>query len=320
MKLHLHIQIVFALCLLPLAGCHRAAPPIAKGNAPAPSEIWGNGRGNGPGQFYEPRALAIAPNHFLYAVDSTGRVHKWTEQGKFVKAWRVPSIDKGRPEGVAVCKSGNLAVCDTHYSKIRIYTPDGKLLRSFGVYGTQSGAFLLATGICVDSDGFLYIADYGGDHDRISKWTENGKLVASWSGHGEGPRQFRRPCGVAISREGDLLVADICNHRIQRLDRKTGAFKGQIGTPGRAPGQLNYVYGVATDKAGFIYTVEYGASRVQKWTPEGKFVAVWGAPGRAAGQLFNPWGLAVTPDGTVYVADTGNHRIQKFRFASAAAG
>ena len=117
-----------------------------------------------------------------------------------------------------------------------------------------------------------------------------------------------------------MLVADICNHRVQRLDRKTGAFKGQFGTPGRAPGQLTYDYGVATDKAGFIYTVEYSTCRVQKWTPDGKFVAAWGAPGRAPGQLFNPWGLAVTPDGTVYVADTGNHRVQKFRFAPATTG
>ena len=240
---------------------------------------------------------------------------------QFVKAWRVPSIDKGRPEGVAVCKSGNIAVCDTHYSKIRIYTPDGALLRSFGTYGTQPGGFLLATGICVDGDGYLYIADYGGEHDRISKWTEEGKLIATWAGHGSGPRQFRRPCGVAIAPERlDLLVADICNHRVQRLDRHSGAFKGQIGMPGRGPGHLTYVYGVATNGDGFIYTVEYATSRVQKWTPDGKWVASWGAPGRAPGQLFNPWGLAVASDGTVYVADTGNHRIQKFRFAAAPPG
>ena len=83
---------------------------------------------------------------------------------------------------------------------------------------------------------------------------------------------------------------------------------------------MTYEYGVATDKDGFIYTVEYSTCRVQKWTPDGKFVASWGAPGRAPGQLFNPWGLAVAPDGTVYVADTGNHRVQKFRFETPAAG
>ncbi|HEY0075519.1 MAG TPA: SBBP repeat-containing protein [Abditibacteriaceae bacterium] len=286
-------------------------PPTKTSVAPAAPQIWGGQKGQQAGQFYEPRALAVAPNHFVYAVDSSGYVQKWTDKGKFIKRWRVPSIDKGRPEGLAVTKSGNIAVCDTHYSVIRLYSPEGKLLRSFGTYGPQKGGFLLATGICVDDEGFLYIADYGGEFDRISKWTEEGKLIASWDGHGDGPRQFRRPCGLAISQNGDLLVADICNHRIQILDRHTGQFKGQIGTPGRAPGQLTYVYGVATDLDGFIYTVEYATSRVQKWTPGGKFIAAWGNPGRAPGQLFNPWGLAVGPDRSIYIADTGNHRVQK---------
>ncbi len=279
----------------------------------SPVYVWGE-RGARPGEFIEPRAIAIAPNGFAYIVDSSGRIQKWTTEGKFVKAWLAPSIDKGRPEGVAILKDGNIAICDTHYSKVRIYTPEGKLLRSFGTYGKQAGGFLLVTGICVDGDGYIYTADYGGDFDRISKWTPQGQLVASWSGHGEAPRHFRRPCGLAISREGDLLVADICNHRIQRLDRHTGAYKGTIGTRGRDEGQLTYPYGVAVDPAGDIYTVEYGTQRVQKWSPDGKFLARWGGPGRATGQLFNPWGLAVDQSQNVYVADTQNHRIQKFRF------
>ena len=128
-----------------------------------------------------------------------------------------------------------------------------------------------------------------------------------------GHASFAVRAALAISQNGDLLVADICNHRIQILDRKTGQFKGQIGTPGREPGQLTYVYGVATDLDGFIYTVEYATSRVQKWTPGGKFIASWGSPGRASGQLFNPWGLAVGPDRSIYIADTGNHRVQKIQ-------
>jgi DNA-binding beta-propeller fold protein YncE len=304
--------LLFAFCIL--SGCPRpVTPPTKTSVAPAAPQIWGGQKGQQPGQFYEPRALAVAPNHFVYAVDSSGYVQKWTDKGKFIKRWRVPSIDKGRPEGLAVTKSGNIAVCDTHYSVIRVYSPEGKLLRSFGTYGPQKGGFLLATGICVDDEGYLYIADYGGEFDRISKWTEEGKLIASWDGHGDGPRQFRRPCGLAISQNGDLLVADICNHRIQILDRHTGQFKGQIGTPGREAGKLTYVYGVATDLDGFIYTVEYATSRVQKWTPGGKFIAGWGSPGRAPGQLFNPWGLAVGPDRSIYIADTGNHRVQKIQ-------
>ncbi len=219
-----------------------------------------------PGQFTEPRAVAVSPQGFAYIVDSSGRIQKWTTGGKFVAMWLAPNIKKGRPEGVATLPDGNIAITNTHDSKVLIYSPTGKLVRQFGKYGSTPGGFLLVTGICVDKEGFIYCADYGGEWDRVSKWTPTGKLVASWSGHGSGPRQFRRPCGLAISRAGDLLVADINNHRIQRLDKNTGAFKGFFGARGRGDGQLNYPYGVAVDAAGNIYTVEYGNHRVQKWS------------------------------------------------------
>lgn len=278
-------------------------------------QIWGE-RGTKPGQFVQPRVVALSKG-FAYIADTSGRVHKWTTSGKFIKAWTIPkprnNSNEG-PEGIAALKDGSLALTNTHAQKVIIYTPDGKTLRSWGTYGRQKGGFLLVTGICADPDGNIFTADYGGDFDRISKWTPQGKLLASWSGHGDKPRQFRRPCGLAISREGDLLVADTCNHRIQRLDRWTGKFKGFIGTPGRKDGQLHYPYGVAVDRQGFIYTVEFGAHRVQKWSPDGKFLTAWGGAGRAPGLLSNPWGIAVDDNQNIYVADTQNFRIQKFHF------
>ena len=301
--------------LLPVfgAGCARAPQEIA---AKPQVEIWGE-QGTRPGEFNGPRAIVAAKDGFVYIADRASRISKWRKNGTFVKNWIAPIASKGRwegPEGIAAFPNGDLAVTNTHAARVLIYSPDGKLKKQFGSYGTKNGQFLLVTGACVDKDGFLYLADYGGAFDRISKWTQDGKLVASWPGHGEGPRQFRRPCGLAISKEGDLLVADIGNHRIQILDRKTGKYKGQFGPRGRKDGEFTYPYGVAVDAKGFIYTVEYGTHRVQKWTSDHKWVATWGGPGRAPGQLANPWGLSVDPDGTVYVADTNNHRVQKFHF------
>lgn len=300
-----------------LGGCRSAPEKVAA--APV-VQVWGE-QGAGPGEFNGPRAIVAAKDGFVYVADRASRISKWRKDGTFVKNWVAPIASVGRfegPEGISVLKNGDLAVTNTHASRVLIYSTDGKLKRSFGTYGTGTGQFLLVTGTCVDSEGFLYTADYGGAFDRISKWTPEGKLVASWAGHGDGPRQFRRPCGLAISKSGDLLVADIANHRIQILDRHTGKYKGQFGPRGRKDGQLTYPYGVAVDAQGFIYTVEYGTHRVQKWTDKGQWVATWGGPGRAVGQLANPWGLTVDGDGTVYVADTNNHRVQKFRFLDTA--
>lgn len=299
---------------LAISGCRQET--TAPGAAPK-VEVWGE-KGTKLGEFTGPRAVVAARDGYVYVADRASHISKWTKDGHPVKLWIAPVVQNGRfegPEGITALKNGDLAVTNTHASRVLIYDHNGKLKGKFGSYGTKPGQFLLVTGICTDNEGYLYTADYGGEFDRIQKWTRDGKLIAEWKGHGEAPRQFRRPCGLAISKEGDLLVADIANHRIQILDRKTGVYKGQFGVQGRANGQVTYPYGVAVDGQGFIYTVEYGTHRVQKWTPDHKWVATWGGPGHKVGQLANPWGLSVDPDGTVYVADTENHRVQKFRFA-----
>ncbi len=305
------------ILLISLAGCARQNS-TANRVLDVQSQVWGS-RGARAGEFTQPRALAVSRDGFVYICDITGRINKWTTSGKFVTSWKTPKLPYNQPEGpegICVLSNGNLAFTNTHASNVIIYSPKGKLIRKFGVYGTGFGQFLLVTGIVADNDGFIYCADYGGEVDRVSKWTQDGKCVAQWKGHGDSPRQFRRPCGLAISIEGDLLVADINNHRIQRLDRKTGAFKGQFGLQGRRVGQMNYPYGVAVDRIGQIYTVEFGNHRVQKWTKEGKFIASWGKPGHGKNQLANPRGIAIGKDGQVFIADTMNDRVQTFRFGN----
>ena len=306
---------LFALTLTGLlSGCSRT--PVTVAPAQPVAQVWGS-EGTAPGEFRGPRAIVAAKDGYVYVADRASHVSKWTKAGQFVKEWTAPVVSNGRfegPEGITDLPNGDIAVTNTHASRVLIYDSNGKLLSQFGAYGTGPGQFLLVTGITTDADGFIYTADYGGEFDRISKYTRAGKLIASWAGHGEGPRQFRRPCGLAIDENGDLLVADIGNHRIQILDRKTGAYKGQFGPRGRKNGELTYPYGVAVDGAGYIYTVEYSNHRVQKWTPNFQWVASWGSVGRKPGQLQNPWGLSVDKEGTVYVADTNNNRVQKFSF------
>ena len=317
---------LLGICVVALSGCNTQHRVLDVAPQPRVAGVWGT-RGAQDGEFTEPRALttsrdAMGARGFVYATDLTGRILKWTTTGQFVTSWKTPKLPYNQPEGpegICVLPNGNIAFTNTHASNVVIFSPTGKIVRKFGTYGTGRGQFLLVTGIAADRDGFIYCADYGGEFDRISKWTSDGKIVAQWIGHGEKPRQFRRPCGLAIARkpdgsDGDLLVADIGNHRIQRLDRKTGAFRGEFGVEGRAPGRFNYPYGVAVDPKGQIFTVEYGTHRVQKWSRDGKYIATWGKPGHGKNQLANPRGIAVDNDSVVYVADTKNNRIQKVVF------
>ena len=90
-------------------------------------------------------------------------------------------------------------------------------------------------------------------------------------------------------------------------------------------GQFNLPRGIARDGAGNFYVVDTVNMRVQKFDPQGKFLAIIGnGRGNGDGQ-FNPLsfegkdsegtgpgGIAVDSQGNIYVADTWNHRIQKF--------
>ena len=86
------------------------------------------------------------------------------------------------------------------------------------------------------------------------------------------------------------------------------------GRPGAAPGEMRYPYDLAFNRAGELYVVEYGNSRVQKFTLEGQSLGTWGGSGRGPGQLCSPWALAVDSRGRVHVVDSENDRVQRIDF------
>ncbi len=82
-----------------------------------------------------------------------------------------------------------------------------------------------------------------------------------------------------------------------------------FGSQGTEPGQFEKPNGITIDADGFVYVVDTGNHRVQKFTADGQYIA-WGEAG--ALQRFNePWDISVAPSGDAYIADTWNHRVQK---------
>ena len=52
--------------------------------------------------------------------------------------------------------------------------------------------------------------------------------------------------------------------------------------------------------------------RIQKFSPDGKFLMKFGSSGQGNGGLNRPTGVAVDKDGTIYVADYKNDLVQIF--------
>ena len=87
---------------------------------------------------------------------------------------------------------------------------------------------------------------------------------------------------------------------------------GEWGGSGSEDGQFLQPFGIAIDGDDNVFISDPMNHRIQKFTPEGQFLAAWGTYGHDEGQFIAPQGIDVDGDGNVYVADFLNDRIQKF--------
>ncbi len=63
-----------------------------------------------------------------------------------------------QPARIAVDQEGR--VYGTRESSVKVYSPEGELLVEWGSHGSGPGQFGQATGIAVDEQGFVYVADF----------------------------------------------------------------------------------------------------------------------------------------------------------------
>ncbi|MBN1853721.1 MAG: hypothetical protein JW829_13395 [Pirellulales bacterium] len=290
------------------SGCNR--PASSSGRLEA---VWGR-RGISPGRLQKPRAMAIDAKDHIYIVDITSRIQVFDMDGNYLRGWKTPACENGRPTGLTMSQSGQLLVADSHYFRILFYTTEGILLDEKTIGGTMGqgpGEFSLVADVVQDSKGNYYIAEYG-ENDRIQKISSDRKYLLQWGSHGNEPGQFQRPQNLAIDEQDRIWVADACNHRIQVFDTD-GEFLFLWGQRGAAPGQLYYPYDLVLDDQNHVYVCEYGNHRIQKFTRDGKSLGCWGSSGRAEGELFNPWALVLDSRGSIHVLDTNNHRVQRVK-------
>lgn len=281
--------------------------------------VWGR-RGFSEGRFQKPRAIAIDDRDQLYIVDTTGRIQVFTADGEYLRGWKTPHAENGRPTGMGVDhQSQTLLVADTHYYQLLSYSLDGQLLadKTIGQQrGTGPGEFSFITDAVRDSQGNYYTGEYS-EIDRIQKFSPDGEFVMQWGSTGDGPMQFVRPQGLAIDQNDHLWVADACNHRVHVYDatETKPRLVAMWGSFGHEPGELYYPYGISLSSVdpAVVYLCEYGNDRIQKFDTQGRSIEVWGRPGHNPGELYQPWGLVCDSTGRLHVLDSNNHRVQRVR-------
>src|SRR5262245_14056645 len=120
----MHRTCIIAVALALLAGCSNQGRE--------PELVWGK-RGVSGGELVKPRAIAIDSKDRLYLVDWTARIQAFDRDGNFLGvSWTPPDYRNGRPSGLSIDHDDNVIVSDSHYHCVRIYSPQGELLRTIG--------------------------------------------------------------------------------------------------------------------------------------------------------------------------------------------
>ena len=147
-------------------------------------------------------------------------------------------------------------------ARVHKYTPDGKLLFSWGESGTAEGQFNIAHNIATDKDGWVYVADR--ENQRIQVFDKTGKFETQW-------KNMARPCGLFIDLMGEQTVyvgelgvaigpnakANGLGPRITIMD-VAGNTLAKLGDvpEGEEPGTFIAPHGVCADSRGDIYVAE----------------------------------------------------------------
>ena len=219
--------------------------------------------------------------------------------------------------------------------------------RFSGDEGPASEAALRGpSGVMVDSQGNLFIADT--NNDRIRRVDVATGIITTVAGNGE--RGFsgdgglateaalRQPRGVAVDRSGNLFIVDSNNHRIRKVDALTGIIDTvvgigcnpqfpdfddcELGDGGPATeAALSLPAKVVVDQDGNLLIADRRNSRIRKveastgiittvaGNGENTFSGDGGPAVEAA--LRSAVGVAVDGSGNLLIADRLNNRIRR---------
>ena len=218
----------------------------------------------GEGVFPRAHGVFMAPDDTIWLTDDGDHtVRQCTLEGKVLLTLGIPGKPAPYMSGepfhrcthTAMSPQGDIYVSDGYgNSRVHKFSPNGRLLLSWGAPGTDPGEFNIAHNITCDADGWVYVADR--ENHRVQVFDGNGKYEAQWN-------NLHRPCGLfmppgkcPICYIGELgavqpvnrnvpnlgprvTIVDHTGKRIARLGRNgTGDRSDRVPGPARADGGL----------------------------------------------------------------------------------
>lgn len=247
------------------------------------------------------------------------------------------------PKGICVDRDGNVYIADSENHVIR------RVDRTTGIITTVAGVgpgrptdqMMPPEPLAMPPEEDDPFADTSGDSTKAYtqvtdlsgtvRYVTGGRLTVEQDSGDGGPARRARlnfPSAVAVDRHGNVYIADTMNHRVRKVDAKTGIITHLAGTgqarysgDGGPAGQaaINEPTGLAvTEEA--LYIADQSNNRVRRVDFATGIITTAAGDGSAAysgdqvpavqASLAGPSGVAVGDDGLLHVADTFNNRIR----------
>lgn len=240
----------------------------------------------------------------LFLFDPAGNWVKSSTAGKPLTLTHAVATTGTWRIGVKAVSGRAAYVVDARLSDQAIVAPSH--LKTIGGPGR---AEMYPSGLDVDPQGIVYVADTG--NDNVAAYDTAGQRLWTSGKRGRQAGQFAEPRDVAY-HNGRLYVADTGNNRVQVLNAADGAyvatwatfFRAIMGVSAGLDGAANPVV-LTTD------AVEVSKVRLHS-VADGTVLREVGTFGTGNGQLNEPRDAATDAAGNIFVADYRNHRVARF--------
>ena len=155
--------------------------------------------GTGPNTFNGPADVAQAEDGSFFVADGhwNNRVVKFDASGRYLLEWGGKGSGPGQfdvPHTILIDRRGRVFVGDRSNERIQLFTQEGEYLTEWDQFGRPSGMF-------IDHEDILYVADYEKLRGVTYGNAENGEVLGFIEGS--------EPEGVVVDLDGNVYTGEV---------------------------------------------------------------------------------------------------------------